>query len=405
MFTIPRNPAQVKHKRAACHRRCFGSFRPLREGMAAPIINHVLKQTSLYDIHVAAGARMVPFAGWQMPVQYTGILDEVRAVRSAAGLFDVSHMGEIRVSGPDAMAFVQRLLTNDVQRIAPGQAQYSLMCGFHGGVLDDLIVYRVDDGSRPEYLIVVNASNAEADYDWMLEQSAGFDVTLANESERWALIAVQGPLALETLQPFATGLSLSPMPAFTHAAAVFAAPGPRLEVRIARTGYTGEDGFELFVPWHDAPTVWQALARAGARPAGLGARDVLRIEASYPLYGHEIDETITPYEAGLGWVVKPAKGDFIGREPMLALKSSGLPRILRGILTQDTRAVPREGAEVSFADGRRGIVRSGTFSPTLERAISMGFVPPDAPEECTVAVRGSQAPARIVPLPFYKRAR
>jgi aminomethyltransferase len=348
---------------------------------------------------------MVPFAGWQMPVQYTGILDEVRAVRNATGLFDVSHMGEIRVGGPDARAFLQRLLTNDVERLAPGQAQYSLMCGYHGGVLDDLIVYRVDNGSRLEYLIVVNASNAATDYEWIVEQSDGFDVSLADESERWALIAVQGPAALDKLQPFVPGLNLAPMPAFTHAVTAFATPARALEVRVARTGYTGEDGFELFVPWDEAPSVWRALAEAGAKPAGLGARDVLRIEASYPLYGHEIDETITPYEAGLGWVVKPAKGDFIGREPMLALKSSGLPRILRGILTEDPRAVAREGAEVLFADGRKGIVRSGTYSPTLERAISIGFVPPAPPEECTVTVRGAQAPARVVPLPFYKRAR
>jgi aminomethyltransferase len=353
----------------------------------------------LYQNHVAAGARIVPFAGWEMPVQCGSILDEVRAVRQSAGIFDVSHMGQVRVLGAGSLSAVQRLFTNNAAALTPGRAQYSLMCQPDGGILDDLIVYRWDDGAaEPDYLIVVNASNRETDYAWMVEHSCGEDCTLADLSDDFALLAVQGPQAVGIVQGLAPAADLAGIPAFSHAAATLIDGTP---VHVARTGYTGEDGFEIFCAWDAAPAVWDSVVAAGAAPCGLGARDVLRIEACYPLYGHEINTSTVPYQAGLGWVVKPKKGDFIGRDAMLAARAAGLPR-LRGLLPDDPRAIPREGAPVRHPDGD-GTVTSGTFSPTLNRAIAMGYLPASAEGEATLPMRGREYAARIVDLPFYKR--
>ncbi len=339
-----------------------------------------------------------------MPVQYTGILQEARIVRSAAGLFDVSHMGQVVVSGPGALSAVQRLLTNDASKLAPGRAQYSLMCRDDGGILDDLIVYRWDDGTaEPEFLIVVNASNREQDFGWMSSRGSGDDVTWRDASDDYALIALQGPNSQDLLAPFVSGTDLAGLRYFSHTKAEFRALTKRTAVHIARTGYTGEDGFELFCTPDDSPEIWVTLANAGAGPCGLGARDVLRIEASYPLYGHEIDTTTNPYEAGLGWVVKPAKGDFVGRDAMLSARESGITRVLRGVVPVDERAVPRQDTVITFADGREGRVTSGTMSPTLNRAIGICYVPSHSPESALLEMRGKQLPASITSLPFYKR--
>ncbi|HEY3414140.1 MAG TPA: glycine cleavage system aminomethyltransferase GcvT [Armatimonadota bacterium] len=360
-----------------------------------------MRRTPLFNAHVTDGARMVDFAGWQMPVQYGSILDEVRAVRSGVGVFDVSHMGQVRVSGAGALGAIQRLLTNDASKLAPGRAQYSLMCDDGGGILDDLIVYRRDGGAgAPDFLIVVNASNRETDFDWMSARGSGPDAVFDDVSDDYALIAVQGPMAEATLAPSLTGCDLAKLPAFSHAAAVFgSAP-----VHVARTGYTGEDGFEIFSAPTAAETIWRTLRDSGVVPCGLGARDVLRIEASYSLYGHEINRETNPYEAGLGWVVKPSKGDFIGREPIVAAKAAGLTRRLTGILPDDVRAIPRQGTVVTTAAGA-GIVTSGTMSTTLDRAIGIAYLPKDAEGDVTLAMRGRELPARIVDLPFYKRCR
>lgn len=348
---------------------------------------------------MADGARMVDFAGWHMPVQYGSILDEVRAVRAGVGVFDVSHMGQVRVTGAGGLSAIQRLLTNDASKLSPARAQYTLMCDDNGGILDDLIVYRWDDGSAdPDFLIVVNASNRESDYDWMRSRGAGPDAIFSDLSDEYALIAVQGPQAEATLAPLIDRCDLTRMVPFSHAAARFGT----FDVHVARTGYTGEDGFEIFCSPSDAVAVWQALRGSGAVPCGLGARDVLRIEASYSLYGHEITRETNPYEAGLGWVVKPSKGEFIGRTPILAAKAAGLTRRLRGILPDDLKAIPRQGTVVTTGAGP-GIVTSGTMSTTLERAIGMAYVPASADGAVTLAMRGKELPATIVDLPFYKR--
>lgn len=361
------------------------------------------KQTSLYAEHIRAGARMVPFAGWEMPVQYGGILDEVRAVRGGVGAFDVSHMGQVRVTGPRALEAVQRLFTNNAARLAPGQAQYSLMCRDDGGILDDVIVYRWDDGTgQLEYVVVVNASNRAKDVAWMVERGAEDGAAFEDISDEWALVALQGPRAAETLAGLKPDADVAGLASFAHAPATFSGLGGRLQARVSRTGYTGEDGFEVYVAWDDAPVLWTALMERGVTPCGLGARDVLRIEASYPLYGHEINEQTRPGEAGLGWVVKAKKGHFIGREAMLAARESGWTRRLRGILPDESRTVPRLDMPVR-TDAGEGRVTSGTFSPTLNRAIGLAYVPLNAGESAVLAARGREVAARLVDLPFYKR--
>lgn len=362
----------------------------------------MLRRTSLFECHSRLGAKIVPFAGWEMPVHYGSILDEVRAVRSAIGVFDVSHMGEFRVHGGAALEMLQRLLTNDVSRLQPGRAQYTLLCNEAGGVLDDLIVYRADAGGDPnDFLLVVNASNRARDFEW-ISGHAVEDAISEDISDTLALIALQGPMAAATLSTFVTGVELDAMRPFSHAQAQLRTAERVHAVRLARTGYTGEDGFEIFCPWDEAPAVWNALVNSGATPCGLGARDVLRIEAGYPLYGHELTEETNPYAAGLGWVVKPRKGFFIGRDAMEAARGQGLPMKLHGILPDDPRAIPREGAEVLHPLGA-GRVTSGTYSPTLERAIAMAYLPAPADGRAELKMRGRELPATVVDLPFYKR--
>jgi aminomethyltransferase len=359
-----------------------------------------LLRTPLFECHRAAGARIVPFAGWEMPVQYAGVIDEHRAVRGAAGLFDVSHMGEFRVAGSGAEAFVQRLTPNDVAQLTPGRIHYSAFLTPEGTFVDDLLVYRL---AVEEFMIVVNAGNIEGDFEWASEAPRD-GVTLENVSDRYALLALQGPKAVEILQP----LTATPL----HAIRYYGFARGEVDGRpaiLSRTGYTGEDGFELYVDPEHAPGLWDRLLAAGGPaglvPAGLGARDTLRLEAGMALYGHEIDRTTTPWDAGLDWIVKLDKGDFVGREALLAAIAEGPAQKLVGF-EMVGRGIARDGHPIVVDGAVVGEVTSGTFSPTFERAIGMGYVdtafaaPGTALE---IDVRGKLVAARVVKLPFYKR--
>ena len=358
-----------------------------------------LKRTPLYDEHVGLGARIVPFAGFAMPVQYpAGIVAEHRAVREAAGLFDVSHMGEFEVRGPDALAFVSYLTTNDPSALAVGQAQYTFFCKENGGIVDDLLVYRFED----RYMLVVNAANIAKDWAWCHRFAGRFRVTLADRSDATALLALQGPRAEEILA-LCTDAELAALRSYRFLEARVA--GRRAVV--SRTGYTGEDGFELYVAAEDAVAVWRALLEAGAprglQPAGLGARDTLRLEAGYPLYGNDIDETTTPLEANLGRFVKFEKGEFVGRAALERQRREGVRDLLVGFELLG-RGVPRPGYEVRLFGVPRGTVRSGTLGPTLGKGIGTVYLPadttPGAPVE--VVIRGNAIPGMVVRLPFYR---
>ncbi|HKH46507.1 MAG TPA: glycine cleavage system aminomethyltransferase GcvT [Thermoanaerobaculia bacterium] len=356
-----------------------------------------LKRTPLHACHVEAGARLVEFAGWEMPVQYAGVIEEHRAVRNAAGLFDVSHMGEVRVRGAGAESFLQRLTPNDVSKLTPGRAHYSGLLTDRGTYIDDLLIYRL---AADDFLVVVNASNAPRDFEWIASRAGG-EAEVVNESDRWALIALQGPKAKEILEPLSPGASELRYYGFRQGQ-VDGRPA-----LISRTGYTGEDGFELYVDPEDAPALWRRLVEAGASPAGLGARDTLRLEAAMALYGHEIDETTTPWEAGLAWIVKLDKGDFLGRDALVAQKTEGPPRKLVGFEVEG-RGIARQGHAVVSEGGTVGTVTSGTWSPTFEKALGLAYVPPDkaAPgTPLTLDVRGRQLAARVVETPFYRRAK
>jgi len=345
---------------------------------------------------------MVEFAGWQMPVQYRGVIDEHRAVRSAAGLFDVSHMGEFRIAGPGAEAFVQRLTPNDVRKLAPGRIHYSAFLTPEGTFVDDLLVYRL---AADEFLLVVNAGNRIEDFAWASAVPRD-GVELADVSDDYALLALQGPRAAAILQPL-TAVALDAIRYYGFA---------RGEVDgrpaiVSRTGYTGEDGFELYLAPGDAPAVWDALLAAGAPsglvPAGLGARDTLRLEAGMALYGHEIDRTTTPWEAGLDWIVKLDKGEFTGREALVAARAAGPRRRLVGFEVEG-RGIARQGHEIRTEGRPVGAVTSGTFSPTFERALGMAYVESlfaEPGRELRIDVRGRELAARVAPLPFYKRPR
>jgi len=363
-----------------------------------------LLKTSLHAVHVASGARMVPFAGWEMPVEYTGIGNEHLAVRTRAGLFDVSHMGQIEIAGKDGLAAVQRISSNDASRLAVGQAHLSGLLTPEGTFLDDLLVYRM---ASSHFMLVVNASNVDKDFAWISEQikPAG-DAACVNSSSRYALIAVQGPAARDTLQPL-TGVDLDGIQYYWFAHGEVASA----RAIISRTGYTGEDGYEIFVPPQNAERVWKALLDSGRAAdvvtCGLGARDTLRLEAAMRLYGNEMDETTTALEAGLGWIVGWDKPEFIGRDALVAQKAAGIERKLVGFEMVD-RAIARHGYPVVL-DGRPvGVVTSGTQTPFLKKAIGMAYVPLaltplDTP--LTIDVRGRTASARVVPLPFYKRSK
>jgi aminomethyltransferase len=364
-----------------------------------------LLQTALVERHRQLGGRLIDFAGWEMPVQYTGILEEHRAVRQRVGLFDLSHMGEVWVSGPGAGTGLAAALVSDPPRLAEGRAHYSMICAPDGGIIDDLIVYRV---AADRFMVVPNASNREIVVAELRERLAGHDAALDDASLRTSLVAVQGPRAAELLAPL-TDVDLTGLKYYAIAEG-HACGKPAL---IARTGYTGEDGFELFLDWEDALPVWDALLDAGQGfgilPCGLGARDTLRLEAGMPLYGNELGRDSNPYEAGLGRVVKLDKaGDFVGRAALEKVAAAGATRQLVG-MTFDGRAIARHGYPVFEADatGAVGVVTSGAPSPTLGVPIAMAYVPPEGAAVGTmveVEIRSSRADAQIVPLPFYKRA-
>jgi aminomethyltransferase len=344
-----------------------------------------LLRTPLYERHVSLGARMVPFAGWEMPVQYEGVIPEHRAVREDCGVFDVSHMGEIEVEGPHARELLQSLLSNDLDRLKIGDAQYTLLTNDQGGIVDDLIVYRLEGG---RYLLVVNASNRDADYEWVKERERpGSDVR--NVSDRYALLAVQGPRSLERL-------GLDEAPAFTFAMGEI----DGIECMVNRTGYTGETGVELMAMAEDAESLWDAVLERGATPAGLGARDTLRLEVCYPLHGNDIGPETDAISAGLGWVCALDK-DFTGAEELRRIKAEGPARKLAAFVMQDP-GIPRQG--MAIAEG--GEVTSGTHSPMLDKGIGLGYVATEhaAPgSTITIDIRGRPRQAEVVPKPIYKK--
>jgi aminomethyltransferase len=362
----------------------------------------MLQRTVLYDAHLAAAARMVEFGGWEMPVQYRGLLEEHRAVRERAGIFDISHMGRVMVRGPRALSYLQHLITNDLAGLPAGQSTYGLMCNEAGGIIDDVFVYHVVSG---EYLVVINAGNRTADIAWMLQHAAAFDVQVDDYSDRWAMIAVQGPQA----EALTAALPSRDAGAFVRLPfhGVTAADLFGIELLAARTGYTGEDGFELFVPAERAAELWQRLADPNG-PAlaqcGLGARDSLRFEACLALYGHEISLQVNPYEARLGWVVKLGKGEFIGRDALTAIKNAGITRRLSGIELIE-KGIARADYPIHDLSGRPiGIVTSGMPAPTVGGMLAMGFVPLELSQkdsEFAVVVRDRPVRARVRAMPFY----
>ena len=357
-----------------------------------------MKRTPLYDLHRALGARMVDFAGWEMPVQYTGIIDEHVAVRTRAGLFDVSHMGEVEVRGAAALAACQHATANDVARLTDGRAQYTLLLTPGGGIVDDVIIHR---RAADRFLFCVNAANRERDAAYLREHARGAEVI--DRSDDYALLALQGPRASAILAPL-TALALARIPRFVFAEGTVAGRA----ALVAHTGYTGEDGWELYCAPGDAPALWQALLDAGQphgiAPAGLGARDTLRLEAALPLYGHELGEDVTPFEARLAWVVRMDKGDFVGRAALEEHRRRGPRRCLVGVELVEA-GVPRAGYRVLREHRAVGELTSGTKSPTLGKGIALGYVEPAASGPGTalaVEIRGRAAAARVVPLPFYR---
>ena len=357
-------------------------------------------RTALYDRHVAAGAKMVEFAGWDMPVRYGSEIDEHHAVRQAAGLFDVSHMGEFRVTGSGALAFLQGLTPNNVKKLKPGRAHYTGLLTEEATYIDDMLIYQLAEG---DYLLVVNASNIAADFEWIVSKPHP-DCTVENHSDRYALLALQGPKAPEILARH-TEADIENISYYHFVQGEVCGKS----CIVSRTGYTGELGFELYLDPEAAPEVWDALLASGEAdgllPAGLGARDTLRLEAGMALYGHEIDNTTTPYEAGLGWVVKLKAGDFIGRDVLVSQKADGVTRKLVGFEVKG-RGIARQGHGVLVGGETVGTVCSGTWSPTLEKAIGTAYVPVDSAEvgtELELEVRRRKLPAEVVPMPFYKR--
>jgi aminomethyltransferase len=359
------------------------------------------KHTPFTEIHQRLGAKIVDFAGYEMPVLYAGIVEEHLTVRNRVGVFDVSHMGEFEVRCNDALSFLQRVTINDVARLAPGRVQYSAMCYEDGGIVDDLLVYRADD----YYMLVVNASNLQKDLDW-LRSHAPAGVEVKDKSDETALLAVQGPRSLATVQKL-TKTDLSPIQYYTFVRAEVAG----VPMIISRTGYTGELGFELYFKADHATagSVWDDLFAAGKEfgiaPIGLGARDTLRLEMAFCLYGNDIDKTTHPLEAGLGWITKLSKDDFFGKHVMMNAKSSGLKRKLVGFTLPD-RAVPRHGYDIVQGGSVVGTVTSGTFSPSLQKGIGMGYVRADLAtpgSNLGIMIRGKEVGATVVQTPFIQR--
>jgi aminomethyltransferase len=375
-----------------------------------------LKRTPLFAAHQRAGARLIDFGGWEMPVQYSSIVDEHLCVRRAAGIFDISHMGEVRVSGPSAAAFLNQTLTNDIRKLAIGQGQYTLLCNEHGGVIDDLYAYRT--GER-EYLLIINASRIEADTAWLNDRWAKWklldDDSLSDLSAQAAAVAIQGPQS--------PGLLDQLFPAPSEAGTLAGRPSELKKnqlgrfqfdgecVWVARTGYSGEDGFELVTKAEQIEAIWDQVLAIGhqfcLQPCGLGARDTLRTEMCYPLYGHELDEHITPIEAGLGFFVALDKGDFVGREALAAQKTNGTARKLIAFKMTEKSAPPRPHYPIVVGGQKVGEVVSGTQSPSLHCGIGMGYVPPERAKpgtEIGIEIRGKAAPAVVVAKPLYKNS-
>ncbi|MBL0387017.1 glycine cleavage system aminomethyltransferase GcvT [Tumebacillus sp. ITR2] len=360
-----------------------------------------LKKTPLFEVYPNYGGKIIDFGGWALPVQYAGILDEHEAVRERAGLFDVSHMGEITIQGPDALANIQNLITNDASKLANGQALYSPMCFENGGCVDDLLVYKKGDGN---YLLVVNAANIEKDFDWMKSHQFG-DVSIENRSADIAQLALQGPIAEQVLQNMTT-TDLSEIKYYWFAENVDVAG---VSCLVSRTGYTGEDGFELYCDAKDVAKLWDSILAAGKEqgvlPIGLGARDTLRFEARLPLYGQEISADISPLEAGLGFFVKLDKGDFIGREALAKQKEEGVARKLVGFEMTE-RGIPRTHYEIQVDGQKIGETTTGTMGPTVKKNIGLGLIDVQFAtigQEIDVIIRNKPVKAVIVKTPFYKR--
>jgi len=364
----------------------------------------MLKRTPLYEAHVKLGGRMVEFGGWEMPVQYSSIVDEHHAVRRAAGVFDISHMGEVRARGAGAGNFLNAILTNDIRKLAVGQGQYSIMCNERGGTIDDLYVYRLGE---QDFLLIINASRIDADLDWLRQKVSGWDVKLDNLSDAMGAIAVQGPRVSEFIDgcfPEVTKLKKNQVATVQFEGKT---------VYVARTGYTGEDGFEVVAPAEIIEKTWTRVLAAGhahcAQPAGLGARDTLRTEVCYPLYGHELDENTSPIEAGLGFFVALDKGDFIGRNVLAEQKAGGVKKKCIAFKMTEKSAPPRPHYAI-WSGGPKplkiGEVASGTQSPSLGIGIGLGYVPPEFALPGTkieIEIRGKNSPAQIVKKPIYQK--
>ena len=360
-----------------------------------------LKRTALFEEHASSGARLVPFAGWEMPIQYTGILSEARDVRSKAGIFDVSHMGRLEITGADSPRFFHRLVTADVVNMPLGRARYTLVCNEQGGIIDDTILYRMGE---ERFIFIVNASNADTVLDWLRRwrQEWAMDVDINVRTQETALIALQGPLAQSILQPMCSvdPSSIRPFRAVEGQVSGFAAV-------VCRTGYTGEDGFEVIVSAENAPSLWRSFADGGATPCGLGARDVLRLEAGLLLHGSDMDATLTPLEAGLERFVSWDKGDFTGLTALQAIANRGLTRTLVGFRLIE-KGIPRHGYAMLSGEDTIGEVTSGTHSPTLDIGIGLGYVSLEHSNPGTgiaIDIRGRRTEAEVVAIPFYTRKR
>ena len=358
-----------------------------------------LRRTPLYNVHVASGAKMVPFAGWEMPIEYSGLVSEHNAVRTQAGIFDVSHMGEIEVSGRDALALVQKVTSNNAAKLAINQAQYSALVYPQGTFVDDLLVYRF---AEDHFLLCVNASNAEKDFDYVRKHATG-KVQVKNTGDQWAQIAVQGPEAIPILQKM-TATDLNAVRYYWFRSIDLEGEA----VVAARTGYTGEDGFEIFCKPDVAAHLWNRIREVGGDhivPAGLGCRDTLRLEAKMVLYGNDIDDTTTVLEADLEWIIKWDKGDFIARSALWSQKEEGIDRKLAGFEILD-RGIARPGHEAFIGEKKVGVVTSGTYAPYLKKAIGLLYLPDEnasVDQEFEIDVRGKRLKARVVPTPFYRR--
>ncbi len=360
-----------------------------------------MKKTTLYSVHEKLGAKIVEFAGYLMPIQYSSIIAEHKAVRNSVGVFDVSHMGEVFVSGENALDFIQYITINDASKLFPGKVQYSAMCYPDGGIVDDLLVYKISD---TQFMLVINASNIEKDFNWMLQNNK-FGVKLENKSDEYSLLAIQGPKSKEVLQKICDKeLNIEYYNFFEAKIAGY-------DMIVSRTGYTGELGYELYFKGNEnvAEEIWDKIFEAGKefdiQPIGLGARDTLRLEMGFCLYGNDIDQTTNPLEAGLGWITKLNKDSFVGKEALLKIKSEGLKRKLSGLIS-DEKAFPRHGYELTVNSNKVGIITSGTVSPVLDKPIALGYINiENALDENVInfSIRGKEVPARIVKLPFVKK--